>query len=168
MMVGVCQNLFQLLLFSREKESRLIVWERRWGGRVEGLRSPREGIGYPLQYPWASLVAQLVKNLPAMWETWVWSLGLEDPLEKGKPTHSSTLAWRIPWTVHGVAKSQTQESDTTEWLSLHFTWRCSYQLSKPLSVKQYTNTILLTHQRTLLGWDFQMTSMIFPISYHSH
>ena len=47
----------------------------------------------------ASLVAQLVKNLPAMWETLVQSLGLEDPLEKGKATHSSILAWRIPWTV---------------------------------------------------------------------
>ena len=53
-------------------------------------------------------MAQLVKNPPAMWETWVGSLGLEDPLEKGKATHSSILAWRIPWTciVHGVAKSQ--------------------------------------------------------------
>ena len=48
---------------------------------------------------WASLVAQLVKNLPAMLETWVLSLGWEDPLEKGKATHSSILAWRIPWTV---------------------------------------------------------------------
>ena len=47
----------------------------------------------------ASLVAQLVKNLPAMWEAWVRSLGWEDPLEKGKATHSSILAWRIPWTV---------------------------------------------------------------------
>ena len=47
----------------------------------------------------ASVVAQLVKNLPAMQETWVWSLGWEDPLEKGKATHSSVLAWRIPWTV---------------------------------------------------------------------
>ena len=45
---------------------------------------------------WASFVAQLVKNLPAMWETWVQSLGWEDPLEKGKATHSSILAWRIP------------------------------------------------------------------------
>ena len=45
------------------------------------------------------LVAQLVKNLPAMWETWVLSLGWEDPLEKGKATHSSILSWRIPWTV---------------------------------------------------------------------
>ena len=52
-----------------------------------------------LQYSWASLVAQLVKNLPAVWETWVWSLGWEDPLEKGKATPSNILAWRIPWTV---------------------------------------------------------------------
>ena len=62
-------------------------------------RSTGEGIGYPLQYSWASLVAQLVKNLPAMRETWVQSLVWEDPLEKGKATHSSILAWRIPWTV---------------------------------------------------------------------
>ena len=47
----------------------------------------------------ASLVAQLVKNLPAMWQTWVQSLGWEDPLEKAKATHPSILAWRIPWTV---------------------------------------------------------------------
>ena len=45
-------------------------------------------------------MVQLVKNLPAMWETWVPSLGWEDPLEKGKATHSSILAWRIPWTVY--------------------------------------------------------------------
>ena len=55
-------------------------------------------MGYPLQYSWASLVAQLVKNLPAMYETWVRSLGWEDPLEKGLATHSSIFAWRIPWT----------------------------------------------------------------------
>ena len=67
---------------------------------IPGLgRSTGEGIGYPLQYFWASLVAQLVKNPPAMWETWVPSLGWEDPLEKEKATHSSILAWRIPWTV---------------------------------------------------------------------
>ena len=62
-------------------------------------RSAGEGIGYPLQYSWAFLVAQLVKNPPAMRETWVWSLGWEDPLQKGKATHFSVLAWRIPWTV---------------------------------------------------------------------
>ena len=54
-------------------------------------------------------MAQLVKSLPAVWETWVRSLGWEDPLEKVKATHSSFLAWRIPCAVHGVAKSQTME-----------------------------------------------------------
>ena len=62
-------------------------------------RSSGEGIGYPLQYFGASVVAQLVKHPPAMQETWVGSLGWEEPLEKGKTTHSSILAWRIPWTV---------------------------------------------------------------------
>ena len=89
-------------------------------GLIPGLgRSPGEEIGYPLQYSWASLVAQLVKTLPAMRETWIRSLCLEDPLEKGKVTHSSILAWRIPWTdclVHGGRI----ESDMTEQLSLHF------------------------------------------------
>ena len=75
-------------------------------------RAPGEGIGYPLQYSWASLVVQPVKNPPVMWETWVQSLGWEDPLEKGKAIHSSILAWRIPWGC--------KESDTTERLSLHY------------------------------------------------
>ena len=61
----------------------------------------------------ASLVAQRLKHLLAMRETWVRSLGQEDPLEKEMATHSSILAWRIPWTVHGVAKSQTRLSDFT-------------------------------------------------------
>ena len=69
-------------------------------GLIRGSgRSPGEGIGYPLQYSWASFVAQLVKNPPAVRDTWVQSLGWEDPLEKGKATHSSVLAWRIAWTV---------------------------------------------------------------------
>ena len=61
-------------------------------------RSSGEGIGYPFQYSWASLVAQMVKNVSVMWETWVQPLGWEDPLEKGIATHSSILAWRIPRT----------------------------------------------------------------------
>ena len=66
---------------------------------IPGLRrSPGEGIGYPLQYSWTSLVAQMIKNLPAMQETWVLSLGWENPLEKEMATHSSILAWEIPWT----------------------------------------------------------------------
>ena len=69
-------------------------------GVITGLgRSAGEGIGYPLQYSWASFVAELVKKPPAMQETWVQSLGWEDPLEKGKATRSSILSWRIPWTV---------------------------------------------------------------------
>ena len=60
--------------------------------------SPGEGIGYPLQYSWASLVAQIVMNLPEIWETWIQSLGWEDPLEEDMATHSSILAWEIPWT----------------------------------------------------------------------
>ena len=86
---------------------------------IPGLRrSPGEGIGYPLQYSWASLVAQKVKNPLAMLETWVRKLGWKDPLEEGMATHSSILAWRVPkgrgawWaTVHGIAKSQTGLSD---------------------------------------------------------
>ena len=65
----------------------------------ESGRSTGEGIGYPLQHSWASLVAQLLKNPPAMQETWVQSRGWEDYLEKGTATHSSILAWRIPWTI---------------------------------------------------------------------
>ena len=86
---------------------------------ISGLgRSAGEGISYPLQYSWASLVVQLIKNPPAMWETWVQSLGWEDPLEKGKATHSSILAWRIPWTIQSMSPWGHKESDTTEQLSL--------------------------------------------------
>ena len=84
-------------------------------GSIPGSgRSTREGISYPLQYYWAFLVAQLVENPPATWETWVLFLGCKDPLEEGMATHSSILAWRIPmdsgawWaTVHRVAMSWT-------------------------------------------------------------
>ena len=69
-------------------------------------RSTGEGIGYPLQYSWASLVAQLVKNPPAVQETWVQSLGWEDPLEKGKTTRFSILARRIPWTVSSMGSQR--------------------------------------------------------------
>ena len=62
---------------------RFLGWEDSWGRNR-------------LQYSWASLVAQMVKNLPAMLETWVLSLGWENPMEEGMATHSRTLAWRIP------------------------------------------------------------------------
>ena len=82
---------------SDSKES---AWSAGEPGSIPGSgRSPREGNGNALQDSWASLVAQLVKNLPAMWETWVRFLGQEDPLETGKATHFSILDWRIPCTV---------------------------------------------------------------------
>jgi len=82
-------------------------------------RTPREGIGYPIQYSWASLVAQMVKTLPSMWETWVQSLGREDPLEKGTATHSSILAWRIQWSEEpgGYSPWGHKESNMTEQLN---------------------------------------------------
>ena len=82
-------------------------------------RSPGEGIGYPPQYSWASLVAQLIKNPPAMWETWVRSLGWENPLEKGKATHSNILAWRIPWTI--------QQRTGRDWATFTFMTKINLQ-----------------------------------------
>ena len=72
-----------------------------------------------LEASWASLVAQLVKNPPAVGVTWVWSLGWEDPLEKGKATHSSILAWRIPWTVLSLGSKEVRH-DWVTFTSLHF------------------------------------------------
>ena len=87
--------------------------------RFLGWEDPMEkGIGYPLQYFWVSLMDQTVKNLPAMPENWVRSLGRKDPLEERMATHSSILAWRIPmdrgsWraAVHGLTKNWTYLSD---------------------------------------------------------
>ena len=68
-------------------------------GSIPGSGSSHgEGMGFPLQYSWTSLVAQMVKNPPAMQETWAQSLGWEDALEEDMVTHSSILAWEIPWT----------------------------------------------------------------------
>ena len=98
---------------SAGKESTRNVGDPGW---IPGLgRSPGEGRSYPLQYSWASLVAQLVKDPPAMTETWVLYLGWEDPLEKRKATHSSILAGEC----HGLYSPWgLKESDTTEQLSL--------------------------------------------------
>ena len=86
-------------------------------GSIPGWgRSTRAGIGYPLQYSWSSLMAQLVKNPPVMWETWVRSLAWENPLEKGKATHSSTLAWRIPWTIQFMGSQRVRH----DWATFTF------------------------------------------------
>ena len=90
----------------------------------------------PRQYSWASLVVQIVKKPPAMQETWVQSLGEEDPLEEGMATHSSILAWKIPmetgaWRalLHGVTKSRTQLSDQAQHRS-KASWRDFVSISK--------------------------------------
>ena len=91
-------------------------------GSIPGLgSSPREGTGYLLQCSWASLVVQMEKNPPAMWETWARSLGWEDPLKEGMATHSSILAWKIlmdrgAWWA-AVYPWSHKESDMTEQLS---------------------------------------------------
>ena len=74
--------------------------------------------------PWISLVAQMVKHLPPMWETQVQSLGWEDSLEKGMGTHSSIVAWRNPWTEEpgGLWSMGSQELDATERLTLPLLW----------------------------------------------
>ena len=107
---------FELPGCSTGKESACNAGNPSW---IPGSgRSLGEGIGYPLQYSWSSLVAQMVKNLPAMQDIWVQSLAQEDPLEERVSTHSSILAWRIPkdggawWAaVHGVSEILTQQSD---------------------------------------------------------
>ena len=87
-------------------------------GSIPGSgRSTGEGMGYPLQYSWVSLVAQVVRNPPAMWEIWIQSLDWEDLLEKGKATHSSILAWRIPWTVKSMGSQRVRH----DWATFTFT-----------------------------------------------
>ena len=102
----------------------------------------------------ASLVAQVVKNPPVMQETWVQSLGWEDPLEKETATHSSILAWRIPWAciVHGVA-----ELDTTEWLSLHL--MVSYKVKHILTIKSYVSHFYVV---TKEHWELMATLKLVP------
>ena len=91
-------------------------------------RSPGKGISYPLQYSWASLGAQMVKNLPAIQETQVWSLGWEDPLAKGTATYSTILAWRIPWTEEpGGLRSMGLQRAGYDWAT--FTHTCPSQLA---------------------------------------
>ena len=105
---------------SAGKES---VYNARDPGSIPGPgRPPGEGMGYPLQYSWAPLVDQAVKNLPAMWETWVWSLGWEDPLEEVMATHSSILAWEPLWTEEpGGLQSMASQRVWYNWVTKHNT-----------------------------------------------
>ena len=131
---------------------RKIPWRRErlpapvfWPGEFHGLCSPwgrresdmKSDFHFTsLNYCIASLIVQLVKNLSAMQETWVRSLGCEDSLEKGKAPHSSILAWRIPWAVcivHVIAKSWTRLSDFHKSL---ITWNSTNLTTKDTRVPQ--------------------------------
>ena len=103
-------------------------------------RSPGEGIGYPLQHSWASLVAQLVKNMPAMWEIWIISLGWEDPLEKGTATHSSILVCRI-------LESQRVTKSWTRLRNFHFHFQWEFYHLHSLFVVMLPKTHLTSHSR---------------------
>ena len=114
----------------------------------------------------ASLVAQMVKNLLAVWETQVWSLGREDPLEKGMATHSSILAWRIPWSLVGYSPWGWKGLDTTERLTfttpMHsinnasFTWR-NGSVSIEDTVMPDNLDFVLTHRQV---YDFTLWLLI--------
>ena len=114
---------------------------------IPGLgRSAGEGIGYPLQYSWASLVAQLQKNPPTMRETWVWFLGWEDPLEKGTATPSSILAWKISWTEE-PGKLQSLGSQR-----VGHNWATSLQLVSLCIILPKSNPCYSKWQDFLLFW----------------
>ena len=112
-------------------------------------RSPGEEMGYPFQYSWASLVAQMVKNAPIIQETLVWFLGQEDPLEKGKATQSSILAWRSSWAGEpGRQQSQGSQRVGYNWeaftsLFPRYQWCIDYSLGyKMLNHKRQFQLIL--------------------------
>ena len=97
-------------------------------------------------------ITQVVKNLPAVWETEIRSLDGEDPLKKGKATHSSILAWRIPQTIY--SPWGCKESDTAEWLSLHFKWKETAAGEMPVDL----HTVRTVYWwAVLIGWSLQKT-----------
>ena len=136
---------------------------------IPGLgRSGRDGIGYSLQNSWASLVAQLVKNLPTMRETWVPSLGWEDSLKKGKATHSSILAWRIPLAVKSMGLQKVRHN----WATFTFiNSRCKVRLFFLVpKVGLYFYKLSLrtafaaSHRSRKLCFQFQSPQAIFQFS----
>ena len=101
--------------------------------KMDSELSTREGTGYPLQYSCASLVAQLVKNPPAMRETWVQSLGWEDPLEKVMTTHSSILAWRIPLTIQSMGLQRVRHDSFHHFRTIYRNYFQNLALTKSVT-----------------------------------
>ena len=124
---------------------------------ISGLgRPPGERIGYPLQYSWASPVAQTVKNPPAMRKTLVRSLGWEDSLEEGLATHSSILAWRIPWTEElGGLQSVQSGNVRHDWVTKHSTAQSAEEevllTFEATEIQYYIREGLLSNPRCVLA-----------------
>ena len=109
---------------------------------------------YPYEHTY---MAQLLNNPPEMWETWVWSLGWEDPLEKGRATHSSILAWRIPWTVQSVGLQRVRH----DWVTFHFTPHTYTQMHKIRTKQKHAFTLILVN---LIKYLWVHSSFSTPIS----
>ena len=111
-------------------------------------------------------MAQLVKNTPAMQETWVQSLGWEDPLEKGKATHSSVLAWRIPWTVQSMGSQRVGHhwvTFTLTFLTLPPLWLLRNPSSKSNYYHQlFKSTASCMYMLLLLSWGLRINHWLLP------
>ena len=148
-----CASLVAQLVKNLPAMQETLAWYLGW--------FPGEGIGYGLQYSWAYLVAQLVKNLPALCETLVRSLGWEDPLEKGKATHSSILAWRIPQAIQSMELQRFGH----DWVTFTFTF--PWWLSGKESTCQYRKSRFKTWVRKI-PWrrKWQPSSVFLPGKSH--
>ena len=125
-----------------------------------------EWIGYPLEYSWASLVAQMVKNPPAMQETWVRSRGWADPLEKRTATHSSILAWRIPWTEEAGRLQSMGSTKSQTWLSdFHFQYKEAGEKTSQRDLEKTSFLILLLLYLLHFGniWSFLCCHLFFKL-----
>ena len=138
--------------FPQSSDGKESTCDEEGPGSIPGWgRSTGERKGYPLQYSWASLVVQLIKNPPATWETWLRSLGWENLLEKGKATHSSILAWRIPW-----IKSMGSQRVGHDWATFTFTIdRVSARVWHSQSLRLVT---------WIYYWDCKILPCLCPIS----
>ena len=129
--------------------------------------SPGERTGYLLKYSWASLVAQMVKNPPAMKKTQIWSMGCEDPLEDSMATHSSILAWRIPWTEEpGGLQSMGSQRVRQDWatkyrahnrLGVYCLWQNTNSSTRAMTLINFTSQYLqssITRFNPKLSYDF--------------
>ena len=116
----------------------------KWLSRVFSSTTIWNTSSLALSLLWASLVAQMIKNPLAMWEPWIWSLDWENPLEKGMATHSSTLAWRIPWTEEpGWLQSMGSQRVGHDWVTFTHSAFFMVQLSHPYMTTGKTKALTI-------------------------